>query len=126
SLLRSEYFLDAEDATILVGFGSDHNSIRMDDPGEAQKAIDVWGNGLKVMDVTGHDWVADKWSGQTWATIKTGQFFDGWSEFKGSSTRLKFAGSDFAFGWNGVVVDGAIESGITTARELINEFGDRR
>ena len=29
---------------------------------------------------------------------------------------------DFASGWNGVVVDGAIESGIKTARKLIAEF----
>jgi monoamine oxidase len=42
--------------------------------------------------------------------------------FQQSDTRLKFAGADYASGWNGVVVDGAIESGIKTARALINEF----
>ena len=122
SLLRSEKFLEDEDATILVGFGSDHNAIVLDDIASAQKAINVWRDDLEVIDCGGHDWVADQWSGQTWATLKSGQFFNGWSHFQESSTRLHFAGADFASGWNGVVVDGAIESGIKTARKLIAEF----
>ena len=122
SLMRSEYFLDDEDATILVGFGSDHTAIELDDVDSAQKAVNVWRDDLEVIDCGGHDWVADQWSGQTWATLKSGQFFNGWSLFQRSDTRLKFAGADYASGWNGVVVDGAIESGIKTARSLIAEF----
>jgi monoamine oxidase len=122
SLMRSEKFLDDENATILVGFGSDHSSITLDDVESAQRAINVWRPDLKVVDCGGHDWVADKWSGQTWATLRSGQFFNGWSLFQQSDTRLKFAGADYASGWNGVVVDGAIESGITAARALITEF----
>jgi monoamine oxidase len=122
SLMRSEKFLDDENATILVGFGSDHTTIELENIESAQRAVDVWRRDLKVLECGGHDWVADKWSGQTWATLKSGQFFHGWSLFQKSDTRLKFAGADYASGWNGVVVDGAIESGITTARSLINEF----
>jgi monoamine oxidase len=122
SLMRSEKFLDGENATILVGFGSDHTTIDLEDIESAQRAVDVWRPDLKVIDCGGHDWVADKWSGQTWATLKSGQFFHGWSLFQQSDTRLKFAGSDYASGWNGVVVDGAIEMGIKTARGLITEF----
>ncbi|MGY3553953.1 monoamine oxidase [Williamsia sp. R60] len=105
-----------------MGFGSDHNAIDLQDVDSAQKALNVWRDDLKVLDCGGHDWVADKWSGQTWATLRSGQFFDGWSNFLSSDSRLRFAGADFARGWNGVVVDGAIESGIVTARSLINEF----
>ncbi|WP_416562322.1 flavin monoamine oxidase family protein [Nocardia testacea] len=123
SLLRSEYFLDEENATILVGFGSDHTAIELDSVDSAQKALDVWRDDLKVLDCGGHDWVADTWSGQTWATLRSGQFFDGWSHFLATGSRLRFAGADYARGWNGVVVDGAIESGIVTARGLINELG---
>ncbi|MUL83515.1 MULTISPECIES: NAD(P)/FAD-dependent oxidoreductase [unclassified Mycolicibacterium] len=122
SLMRSEKFLDDENATILVGFGSDHRTIDLEDVASAQRAVDVWRPDLKVVDCGGHDWVADKWSGQTWATLKSGQFFQGWSLFQESETRLRFAGADYASGWNGVVVDGAIEMGIKTARGLINEF----
>lgn len=125
SLLRTEYFLPDEDATILVGFGSDHTSIDLDNVASAQAALDVWESELEVLECAGHDWVADKWSGQTWSTLKSGQFFNGWSHFQGSTARLKFAGSDFASGWNGVVIDGAIESGITTARQIITEHRDR-
>ncbi len=125
SLLRSEKFLDDEDATILVGFGSDHTSIDLEDVASAQAAVDVWRTDLRVIDCGGHDWVADQWSGQTWATLKSGQFFHGWSMFATTDTRLRFAGADFAKGWNGVVVDGAIESGIVNARSLIRELGTR-
>lgn len=119
SLLRTEYFLPDEDATVMVGFGSDHTRIQLDSVESAQAALDVWSQGFTVLECGGHDWVADKWSGQTWSTLRSGQFFNGWSHFRESPTRLKFAGSDFASGWNGVVIDGAIESGITTAREVM-------
>lgn len=122
SLLRSEKFLDEEDATILVGFGSDHTAIDLENVESAQQAINVWRDDLTVLDCGGHDWVADTWSGQTWATLKSGQFFNGWSNFHTTDTRLRFAGADYAKGWNGVVVDGAIESGIVTARRLITEL----
>lgn len=122
SLLRSEYFLDDEDATILVGFGADHTAIELGNIDSARKALAVWRDDLEVLDCAGHDWVADPWSGQTWATLRSGQFFDGWSHFLDGDSRLRFAGADYARGWNGVVVDGAIESGIVTAREVINEL----
>ncbi|NMO03033.1 FAD-dependent oxidoreductase [Gordonia sp. TBRC 11910] len=122
SLIRSEKFLDDEDATILVGFGSDHTRLALDDVEAAQAAINVWRDDLTVLDCGGHDWVADKWSGQTWATLRSGQFINGWSNFESSDTRLQFAGADYARGWNGVCVDGAIQSGIVNARRLINEL----
>ncbi|TQK71776.1 NAD(P)/FAD-dependent oxidoreductase [Nocardioides sp. SLBN-35] len=122
SLVRSEYFLDEEDATILVGFGSDHTAIDIEDVASVQRAVDVWEAGLRVIDCGGHDWVADPWSGQTWATLKSGQFINGWSHFTEPSGRLHFAGADYAKGWNGVVVDGAIESGITTARRVLGDL----
>ncbi|TWS21556.1 FAD-dependent oxidoreductase [Tsukamurella asaccharolytica] len=126
SLLRSEKMLSDEDATIMVGFGSNHEAIVLDDIASAQRALDVWDADLTVLDCGGHDWVADKWSGQTWATLRSGQFFNGWSRFHTTDTRLRFAGADYAKGWNGVVVDGAIESGISTARILLTELRPQR
>ena len=125
TLLKSEYFGD-DDTTILVGFGPDHTSMDLADRDAAQKMLDHWLPGLEVIDATGHDWVADPWSGQTWASLRSGQFFNGWSLFHASATRLRFAGADWARGWNGVCVDGAIESGITTARELIAALREER
>ncbi|MGV8894866.1 MAG: NAD(P)/FAD-dependent oxidoreductase [Rhodoglobus sp.] len=121
ALIRSEYFLD-DDTTIIVGFGPDHSKIDLNDASAVQEIVRRWRPDLEVIESTGHDWVADKWSGQTWATPRSGQFLEGWNLFRGAGSRLRFAGADWANGWNGVVVDGAIESGITTARALIAEF----
>ena len=121
ALIRSEYFRD-DDTTILVGFGPDHTKIDLEDAAAVQEVVRRWRPDLEVIESTGHDWGADKWSGQTWATPRSGQFTEGWSLFRGTDTRLRFAGADWAEGWNGVVVDGAIETGITTARALIDEF----
>lgn len=121
AMTRSEYFLD-EGTTILVGFGPDRTKIDWNDLGQIQTIIDQWRPDLEVIDATSHDWGGDTWSGQTWATPRSGQFLSGWSLFRGTDTRLRFAGADWAKGWNGVVVDGAIEMGITTARGLIEEF----
>ncbi|HEX7382450.1 MAG TPA: NAD(P)/FAD-dependent oxidoreductase, partial [Nevskiaceae bacterium] len=121
TILRSEVFLE-DGTTVLVGFGPDHTRINLEDTAQAQKILHCWLPDLEVVACTGHDWGADRWTGQTWATPRSGQFLHGWSLFRGTGTRLRFAGADWAQGWNGVVVDGAIESGITTARGLIQEF----
>lgn len=120
NMLRSEVFTD--DATIIVGFGSYHDRLDLDDPVCGQRVIDQWRDDLEVIDCTGHDWVADRWSGQAWATPRTGQFTDSWHHFRDTGTRLHFAGSDWANGWRGVCVDGALEMGVTTARTVIREL----
>lgn len=121
AMTRSEYFLD-DGTTILVGFGPDRTKIDWDDTAQIQQIIAQWRPDLEVIEATSHDWGGDTWTGQTWATPRSGQFLEGWSLFRGTDTRLRFAGADWAKGWNGVVVDGAIEMGITTARDLIADF----
>lgn len=121
SVLRSEYFED-DDSTICVAFGADHNKIDLHSVADAQRIINQWRPDLEAIGITGHDWVSDEYSGQAWATLRKGQFLDGWHHFRDTDTALHFAGADWAAGWRGVVVDGAIEGGISTARGIINEF----
>ncbi|WP_237234317.1 flavin monoamine oxidase family protein [Rothia nasisuis] len=121
TMIRSELFLD-DNTTILVGFGPQHEAMDVTNLHDAQEAINRWRPDLEVLDCTGHDWVADKWSGQAWATLRKGQFIEGWSAFANTSTRLYFAGSDYAKGWRGVVVEGALETGVATARRVHNEL----
>ncbi|MGI6785198.1 MAG: flavin monoamine oxidase family protein [Gleimia sp.] len=121
SVLRSEYFMD-DDTTILVGFGYNAKNIDLNSIEDAQEVVNQWRPDLEVVDTTGHDWVADKWVGQAWGTVRKGQFTDGWSHFDNVDSRLYFAGSDYAYGWRGVCVDGAIEKGTGVAREVINEL----
>lgn len=118
SVLRSEYF-EGDDTTICVAFGANHDSFNLNSVEDGQEAISQWRPDLEVVGVTGHDWVADDYSGQAWATLRQGQFTNGWHHFRQSSSALHFAGADWASGWRGVVVDGAIETGISTAREVI-------
>lgn len=122
NVLKAEVFT-GDDATILVGFGAYHEKLALEDPACGQRIVNQWRDDLEVLDCTGHDWVADKWSGQAWATLKKGQFTDGWHHFRHTGTRLHFAGADWANGWRGVCVDGAIEQGLSTARDLIRELG---
>lgn len=122
AMLRSEYFLE-DGSTICVAFGSDHRKVDLEDPRSGQRILDQWRPDLEVLDCTGHDWVADRWSGQAWATLRKGQFTDGWHHFRETGTRMKFSGADWARGWRGVVVDGALEMGLETARGLIRELG---
>lgn len=120
AMTKAEYFLD-DGTTILVGFGADHTAIDLNDKDQVQQILNQWDPELTVVECGGHDWSADEWSGQTWATIRSGQFIEGWSMFLDTDSALYFAGADYAKGWNGVVVDGAIESGITTARRVHRE-----
>lgn len=120
NMLRSEVFTD--DSTIIVGFGAYHDKLDLNDPACGQQIIDHWLPELEVTECTGHDWVSDRWSGQAWATPRKGQFTDSWHHFRDTGTRLHFAGSDWANGWRGVCVDGALEMGVSTARDVIREL----
>src|SRR5699024_2093932 len=122
SLMRSEYFMD-DDTTIFMGFGADHKALPdLTSIEEAQEVMNQWRPDIEVVDSTGHDWHRDKWSGQAFGTLRTGQFIDGHQNILDTGTRMRFAGSEWANGWRGIVVDGAIENGMTTARKLINEL----
>ncbi|WP_313551141.1 NAD(P)/FAD-dependent oxidoreductase [Corynebacterium sp.] len=125
SVVRSEYFMD-DDTTILVGFGYDSTNIDLNSIEDAQAVINQWRDDLEVVDTTGHDWVADKWAGQAWGTLRKGQFTQGWSLFDDIDSKLFFAGSDYAYGWRGVCVDGALEKGLTTARQVINSMRETK
>jgi glycine/D-amino acid oxidase-like deaminating enzyme len=71
----------------------------------------------EVLDVHGHDWIADEFSLGAWAFHRPGQltrYADTLSETDG---RLVFATADIAGGWSGFI-DGAIESGLRAARDI--------
>lgn len=121
SIVRSEYFED-DDTTICVGFGSNHANIDLNSKEEAQKVIDTWRPDIEVVDAAGHDWADDEWSGQAWGTLRKGQFCNGWNNFNETDTRMFFAGTEYAKGWRGVCVDGALETGLTAARKVIKEL----
>lgn len=121
SFIRSEYLME-DNSTICVAFGPDNSKVDLESVADAQRLVNQWRDDLKVLDCAGHDWTNDQWAGQTWATLKKGQFTDGWHHFLQTSTALNFAGSDWAPGWRGIVVDGALESGIKQARRILDRL----
>lgn len=116
ALVRAEYYPD-DDSTIVLGFGSDATKLDATDPRAVEAALRVWLPQVEVIDSTGHDWVADDWSRQTWATFRTGQLTGGWRDFLIPTSRMIFAGADYSTGWNSFV-DGAVQSGIAAARTI--------
>lgn len=121
-VFRSEYHME-DDTTIFVGFGSQNSAVDLTSTEGGQKIMDTWRPDIEVVESTGHDWINDKWAGQAWATLRKGQFTDGFMHFHTKETRMRFAGSEWAKGgWRGVCVDGAIEMGLATARDLIEEL----
>jgi monoamine oxidase len=112
---QTEFTHDGD--TILVAFGPDADRLRPDDVDAVAKAFALWRPDLEVLDVTGHDWVADRFSGETWPMLRPGQLRQ-LQALQQPQGRVHIAGSDYATGWAGFI-DGAIESGLRTARRLL-------
>lgn len=115
--VRTEYVGD--DDSILVGFGADHTAFDLTNIKEAQQALDVWGMGLQVLDIAGHDWMADPASATTWQITRPGQLTNSAADLWTPGERLHLAGSDTGRLWGGFV-DGAIESGLRAVTEVVS------
>jgi monoamine oxidase len=103
---------------ILVAFGNDAASAS---PTDSQAVIEVMRRlapgDYEVLEVSGHDWTADEFSGGTWAMTAPGQRSKALRRFLEPHGRVMYAGSDVALGWNGFM-DGAIESGVRAAKTV--------
>ena len=64
-----------------------------------------------------HDWVADEFAGETWPMQRAGQLTESLAELQRPEGSVFLAGSDYANGWAGFI-DGAIESGMQSARDV--------
>ncbi|MEB3369802.1 flavin monoamine oxidase family protein [Saccharopolyspora mangrovi] len=103
--------------TIVVAFGSDSRKLDGSDPTAVQDALRQWLPDVEVLDVASHDWVDDDLSGETWPMQRSGQLTESLAELQRPEGRIFLAGSDYANGWAGFI-DGAIESGMRTSREV--------
>lgn len=59
--------------TVFVAFCPDAARLRPDDVDAVAKAIAVLRPDFDVVDVAGHDWVADPYSRETWPMLRPGQ-----------------------------------------------------
>jgi monoamine oxidase len=118
SVVKSEFVSD--DASLLVGFGPDHEAFDVTSIGDARAALEVWRDDLEVLDVTGHDWMADPLAGTTWQLFRPGQLTRDLAGLQEPQGAVHFATSDNANLWGGFI-DGAIESGLRAAAAIRKE-----
>lgn len=115
SVVRTEFI--GEDDAVLVSFGADASRIDPNDVEAVQRALRVWRDDVEVLDATGHDWMSDPYSGETWLMHQPHQLTRYLPALQRPDGVLHLAGSDYANLWPGFI-DGAIESATRTAREI--------
>ncbi|MFC3996213.1 flavin monoamine oxidase family protein [Nocardiopsis sediminis] len=115
AVVRTEFIGD--DDAVLVAFGADSTRIDADDPAAIDAALRVWRRDLEVLEATGHDWMADPYSQETWLIRQPRQLTWYHRAQQAATGVLHFAGSDYADIWPGFI-DGAIESGTRVARQV--------
>lgn len=123
SVVRTEFLGD--DDAVLVSFGADSQKIDLNDIDVVRAALRVWRDDLEVLEVTGHDWMADPHSRETWLMQRPNQLTKYFEAQQRAEGVLHFASSDYANVWAGFI-DGAVESGLRVARELTAQLDSSR
>ncbi|GAA4616336.1 flavin monoamine oxidase family protein [Saccharopolyspora hordei] len=111
--VRTECTVDGD--SVLVAFGPRAADLAPDDAEGVTRALRTWRDDLEVFDVTGHDWMRDEFSRETWPMQRPGQLTRYLAALQEPHGPVRFAGSDVATGWAGFI-DGAIESGLRASR----------
>jgi cytochrome c2 len=106
---------------VLIAFGTDPRKIDVHSPAAVQAALRRFLPGIEVADVFAYDWHLDPYSLGTWCILRKGQMTRSLAALRAPEGLVHFAGGDFALGWRGFI-DGAIESGVRTARVVIEQL----
>lgn len=122
TMMGWEYDIDGD--TILLGFGPSSAQLDVTSLQAVQAAARQWIPDIELVGVDAHDWVQDPLAGETWAMLRTGQLSQDMEELIRPEGPIVIAGSDYALGWSGHF-DGAIESGRSAARAIIDELKPR-
>jgi monoamine oxidase len=107
----------SDGTVVLRAFGEDASAVDLTDTGQAQAAFEPLVPGIQVLEATGHDWIADPYARETWPMFRRGQMAAGLTALQAREGRVAFAGAMLANGWTSFI-DGAIETGLTAAREV--------
>lgn len=114
SWLQSEY--DLPDGQLLVAFAPDAEKLDGNDLEQVRSAMREFFPQVEVVDTYAHPWFTDEFSLGTWGFFRPSQTSRYLKELQRPEGRAILAGSDFANLWGGFI-DGAIESGLTAARQ---------
>ncbi|MER5392774.1 NAD(P)/FAD-dependent oxidoreductase [Saccharopolyspora sp. NPDC002686] len=113
TFVHPEYAVEGD--TLLVAFGTRAADLAPDDVEGVTRALRAWRDDLEVVDVAGHNWMADEFSRETWPMQRPGQLTKYLAALQEPHGAVRFAGSDLATGWAGFI-DGAVESGLRASR----------
>ncbi|MFJ7726890.1 flavin monoamine oxidase family protein [Neobacillus sp. NPDC097160] len=103
--------------SIVVGFGPSAEMLNPEDRVGVEKALRHWIPDIQVVETTGHDWVNDEFSKETWPMLKPNQLTTYHQEWNTPENAVFLAGTTYANGWAGFI-DGAIENGLTVSRKV--------
>jgi monoamine oxidase len=110
--------------TVLGFYGPDKHAVELDSMGAVEELVRRWIPEAELAEVWSHDWHDDEFSKETWRVARPGQLTSYGAEFTRPEGNIILAGADVATGaWNGFV-DGAIESGLAAARQVLIAAGD--
>jgi monoamine oxidase len=115
AFLQSEYKIDGD--TLFVSFGPDASALDPADKDAVARAAAEFFPGAEIVDSHAHDWTTDEFARGTWCMFRPNQLTRYLPALQEPEGRVYLASSDVADGWNGFI-DGAIESGLTTARKV--------
>lgn len=119
TFLLYEYAIDGD--SLVVAFGPESGRLDATNPRAVEAELRKWRPEIEVVAVDSHDWTDDPLSRQTWPMLRPNQLNAVLSAAGGTDRAVRLLGSDYARGWAGFI-DGAIESGLAGARQIINEF----
>lgn len=116
AFFATEFHVDGH--TLCYGFGPDSDVIDLNSTSELAKAIHFLMPDAEVVDSSVHDWANDRYSQGIWSMPRPGQLTKYAKHMQSPDGRVFLAGADFAEGWLGFM-EGALASGIKTARQLV-------
>lgn len=103
--------------SLVVVFGASPEPFAGHDAAKMQAALQPLLPGVEVERVFGWDWAADPLALGTWCVFRPGQPDRVLPELRRTEGRIFFASGDSSIAWRGFI-DGAIESGYRSAREI--------
>ena len=119
SFLFPEY--DDAENQLLIGFGVNPDSLDIHDTQEITAAMRRFIPDLELAETYSYDWNSDPYARGTWCMYPPETLTNDLTELQRPEGNVYFAGSDIANGWRGFI-DGAIESGIHTARLVADDL----
>ncbi len=117
--LWTEY--DDGDSQILVGFGAADEYLDVTDGDAVARAVRDYLPDAEVEDVFAYNWNVDPYAKGTWCMYRPSTLTRDLENLQRVEGRVHFAGSDVANGWRGFI-DGAIESGLTSGRQVAEQL----